>query len=190
MSCAFRFCRCVGSLQGLWYGWVTCASRSRRRLSSNASSSRCQRSITSLLSTRRHICVFVPHTGVRNSRNRFRMSSTGEELSKNTDDDPRGARAVSKLGVVGLERDSSSSPPLAQQVLHQHCEPLQPSCKLNILTAKGRSHAGDAEVRASRKVFRTDSTVQAAASHPTHVRPHRTHTALLQADAAFASAPR
>ena len=34
------------------------------------------------------------------------------------------------------------------------------------------------------------SVGQAAASHPRHCRPHRTHTALLQADAAFACAPR
>ena len=36
----------------------------------------------------------LPHTGARNSRNRFRMSSTGEELSKYSSDDSQGARAV------------------------------------------------------------------------------------------------
>ena len=110
-------------------------SRSRRHRSSNAPSSRCRHSIASLSSTRRHICAFVPHTGARNSRNRFRMSSTGEELSKYSNDDPRRARAVSKLGVVGPELDgnSSGSPSTTsatKQVLHQHCELLQPSCKL------------------------------------------------------------
>ena len=53
--------------------------------------------------------AFVPHTGARNSRNRFRMSSLGEELSKYSADDPRGARALSKLGVVGPELDGNSS---------------------------------------------------------------------------------
>ena len=65
-----------------------------RHLSGNASSSKCRRSIASPSSRRRHICVFVPHTGARISRNRFRMSSTGEELSKYSADDSRGARAV------------------------------------------------------------------------------------------------
>ena len=59
-------------------------------------------------STRRHICAFVPHTGARSSGNRFHMSPTGEELSKYSADDPRDARAVSKLGVVGPELDSNS----------------------------------------------------------------------------------
>ena len=59
-------------------------------------------------STRRHICAFVPHTGARSSGNRFHMSPTGEELSNYSADDPRDARAVSKLGVVGLELDSNS----------------------------------------------------------------------------------
>ena len=152
---AFRFCRCVGSLQGLWYGWVNCAFQ----VTSSSVQQRLFFQVPafnhfSLHFTAPHLCFFVPHTGVHNSRNRFRMSSTGEEHSKYPAEDPRGARAVSKLSVVGFERDSSSSPPLAQQVLHQHCELLQASWKVNILTAKGRSHAGDAELRASRKVFR------------------------------------
>ena len=75
----------------------------------NASSSKCRRSITSLSSTRRHMCVVVPHTGTRNSRNRFHMSSTGEEVSKYSADDPRSARAVSKLGVIRPELDSKAS---------------------------------------------------------------------------------
>ena len=53
--------------------------------------------------------LFVHHTGARNSRNRFRMASTGEELFKYPADDPRGAPAVSKLGVVGPELDGNSS---------------------------------------------------------------------------------
>ena len=81
-------------------------SRSRRRLSSNVFS---RRSIASLSSRRRHICVFVTHTGARNSRNRFRRSSTGEELSKHSADDSRGARAVCKLRVIGPELDDGSS---------------------------------------------------------------------------------
>ena len=59
-------------------------------------------------STRRRICAFVPHTGARGSGNRFHMLPTGEELSKHSADDPRDARAVSKLGVVGPELDSNS----------------------------------------------------------------------------------
>ena len=63
-------------------------------------------------STRRHSCAFVPHTAARNIRNRFRMSSTGEELSKYSADDPRGARAISNLGAVvpELHGNASGSP--------------------------------------------------------------------------------
>ena len=57
-----------------------------------------------------------------------------KNMSKYSDDDPRGARAVSKLGVVrGLSLTATrqvAHPPLVQQVLHQHCELLQSSCKL------------------------------------------------------------
>ena len=83
-------------------------SRSRRRRSSNASSSRCRRSIASLSMTRRHMCAFVSHAGARDSRNRFRKSSTGGELSTYSAD-PRSAQAVSKLGVVGPELGGDSS---------------------------------------------------------------------------------
>ena len=37
-----------------------------------------------------------------------RMSSTGEELSTYSAGDPRGARAILKLGVVGSELDEGS----------------------------------------------------------------------------------
>ena len=46
----------------------------------------------------------VPHTGARDSRNRFRMSSNGESA-----DDPRDTRAVAKLDGVGPELDGNSS---------------------------------------------------------------------------------
>ena len=53
--------------------------------------------------------LMMARTEVLNEdRNRFRMSSTGEELSKYSADDPRSARAVSKLGVVGPELDGNS----------------------------------------------------------------------------------
>ena len=51
----------------------------------------------------------MPHTGARNPRNHACMSSTGEELSSQSADDPRGARAVWKLGVVGPELDDGST---------------------------------------------------------------------------------
>ena len=73
MSNAFRFCRCVGSLQGLWYAWAN--------------------------------CTFPGHVVVGPAM-LVRISSTGEELSKYSVDDPR---AVSKLGVVGPELDGNSS---------------------------------------------------------------------------------
>ena len=64
-----------------------------------------------------------------------------------------------------------------------------------VLTAKGRSHAGDTELRTSRKSFPHRrppdcSVVQAAASCPPHFRAHQTQTALLGAHVAFASALR
>ena len=108
VSCAFRFCRCVGPF--MVFGTVGQLHSPRRRLSSKASSSpMCRRSIASLSSTGRNICVFVPHTGARNSRNRVRTSSSGEELSRFSAEDPRGARAVQKLGVIGLELDDGST---------------------------------------------------------------------------------
>ena len=96
------------SLHGGTVGSIVLSS-SRRRRSSNASSSRCRRSIVSLPCTRCHICAFVFDTGARNSRNHIRMSSTGEQLSKYLADDPRSARAFSKLGVVGPELHDNSS---------------------------------------------------------------------------------
>ena len=97
VGCAFRFCRCVGHF--MVFGTVGQLHSPRRRLSSKASSSpMCRRSIASLSSTGRNICAVVPHTGARNSRNRVRMSSSGEELSRYSTDDPRGGRAVQKLG--------------------------------------------------------------------------------------------
>ena len=64
-----------------------------------------------------------------------------------------------------------------------------------VLTATRRSHAGDTELRTSRKVFRTADlptacVVQAAASRPRHFRGHQTQTALLRAHVAIASALR
>ena len=76
---------------------------------STKSSSKCPLSTTSFSNTRRHIGVVVPHTGARNSRNRVRMSSTGEDTSKYSADDPRGARAVWKLGVGGPELNDASA---------------------------------------------------------------------------------
>ena len=54
----------------------------------------------------------MPRTGAGDTRNRFRMSSTGGEQSTHSADDPRSAQAVSKLSVVGPELggDSSGSP--------------------------------------------------------------------------------
>ena len=102
----FRY-RCVRSLQGLWYGWVAL----------HLTSLPAQQCLFFTVPTsnhfppknRRRMSVFVLHTGARNSRNRFRVSSTGEELSKYTADDRRSARAVRKLGVVGPEVDGSCS---------------------------------------------------------------------------------
>ena len=104
-------------LQGGTVGSIA-LSRSRRRRSSNDSSSKCRRSIASLPNTRRHICAYVPHTGAGNSRSGVRMSSTDEELSKYSADDPR-RRAVSKLGVVGPELDGNSSGNPSTLVQHQ-----------------------------------------------------------------------
>ena len=74
VSCAFRFCWCVGSFQGLCGTVGTMAlSKSRRRLPSV--------DVQQLLS-QVHGPAFVfswPHIGARNSRNRFRKSSTGAE---------------------------------------------------------------------------------------------------------------
>ena len=81
MSNAFRFCRCVVSLQGLWHSWVNCTFEV-----TSSSVQQClfvQRSAGQSLhsSIRLHIRGFVPHIGARNSHNSFRMSSTDEELS-------------------------------------------------------------------------------------------------------------
>ena len=109
VGCTFRFCRCVGPF--MVFGTVGSIALS--------TSSTVQQSVFfsqvstfnrfSLSSTGRNICVFVPHTGARNSRNRVRTSSSGEELSRYSADDPRGARAVQKLGVIGLELDDGST---------------------------------------------------------------------------------
>ena len=131
---AFRFCRCVGSLQCLWYSWVNCTFPGLVVVGP-AMLVHPGVGVQSLLS-QVHSTTFVLlvlHSGACNSRNRFRMSSTGEELSKYSADDQRGARAVSKLGVVGPEvggNSSGSHPPLVQQVLHQQCELLQSLCEL------------------------------------------------------------
>ena len=53
------------------------------------------------------MCVFVHHT--RNSRNRVHIPSTGEELSRYSADDPRGARAVWQHGVIGPELDDETT---------------------------------------------------------------------------------
>ena len=50
----------------------------------------------------------VSHTGARNSRNRVLTSSTGE-LSRYAGDDPRGAQAVWKIDVIGVELDDGST---------------------------------------------------------------------------------
>ena len=113
VTCAFRFCRCVGSLHAVG----SIALSKSRRLSSNASSSKCRRSITSLQYATPHLC-FRAHTGARNSHNRARMSST----SRYSPGDPRGARAAAKLGVVGPELDDGST----SNSLPQRCELLQP----------------------------------------------------------------
>ena len=54
-------------------------SKSRRCLSSKASSSKCRRSITSLQYATPHL-FFRAHTAARNSRNRVRMSSTSQSI--------------------------------------------------------------------------------------------------------------
>ena len=53
--------------------------------------------------------AFVLDTSARNSRSRFRVSSTGEEMSTYSADDPRGARAILMLVVVGPGLDGNSS---------------------------------------------------------------------------------
>ena len=62
VRCAFRFCRCVGSLHGLS---VTSSSVQRNFLVHVATFNHFS---LSLCSTRRHICVLVPQTGTRNSQ--------------------------------------------------------------------------------------------------------------------------
>ena len=53
------------------------------------------------------MCVCVHHT--RNSRNRVHIPSTGEEVSRYSADDPRGARAVWQRGVIGPELDGETT---------------------------------------------------------------------------------
>ena len=60
--------------------------------------------------------VFLLHTDAPDSQNRIRMSSTGEKLSKYSADDPRGARAVWELLVIGPELDVDHPPPV-QRIL-------------------------------------------------------------------------
>ena len=132
VSCDFRFCWCVGSLQGLWYGWVNCTFQGRRRRSSNASPSKCRRSIASQV----HGATFVLLCSALVLVTRA-IALARRQLVKNcpsTQLMTHEARELSQSLVwSGLSWTATlqvAHPPLVQQVLHQHCEPLQSLCKL------------------------------------------------------------
>ena len=131
-SNAFRFCRCVGSLQGLWYGWVNCTFQGRRRRSSNASPSTCRRSIASqvhgatfvllcptlVLAT--HAIALACRQLVRNCPSTQLMAHEARKLSQ----------SLVWSGLSWTATLPAAHPPLVQQVLHQHCELLQSLCML------------------------------------------------------------
>ena len=110
-------------------------SKSRRRLSSRASSSsKCRPSVTSISSTGHHICVL--------------MYSTGEDLSTHSADDPRGARAVWKLGVVGLEHGHGSTGhvlnfTMISRFVHGHASVESAQCVVKTRTVSDRDRDRD-----------------------------------------------
>ena len=114
LSCAFRLCRCVRSLEGLWYGWVNCTLQ--------VTSSSVHQGFFFQMSTFNHFPTLVVVT--------LATVFARPLLSAYSADDPR---AVWKLGVAGPELDNGctgNSLTTGAEVLRQHCELLQPSCKL------------------------------------------------------------
>ena len=129
ISCAARSdnFRCVGPFHDLWHVWATGTLQVTSSYDQQGSLLPCLGVLSLLSPVRDATCVCLRSTQAHVTRNRVRMSSTGEELSKYSPDDLRRARAVWKLGVVGLDGGSTVNSLVTQQVLHQVCELLQPS---------------------------------------------------------------
>ena len=134
MSCAFRFCRYIGSLQGLWHGWVNCAFQVtalsvQQRLFFQVSAF----NHFSLKYTAPHLCFLCPTLVFVTRATVFACP----QLVKNIPSTQPRTHEVRELSQSlvwsGLERDrsSSDSPSISGATsLASAFASLQPSCKL------------------------------------------------------------